>query len=387
MTANNKATPDNSPALSIIVPVYNAEPWLVRCLESLTHQTIKDIEIVVIDDHSTDGSLNIIREYEKNDPRIQTIALEKNSGASVARNAGLAMATGEYIGFVDSDDFVDGDFFEKLSTRAKETGADIVKGEVLEVTYGGKKRRSGPRFADINKNKAAFAYAWSSAIYRHDFLAKNKLDFPVGIIVSEDVVFLRKAVVLANTIELVEGVYYHYMRREGSMDSKSGSIDKLKSGIEGRNLIVDFINDKIADDREAYNKIFHSEFMYTLHSLYDRRRSLEGQVVGIRGIIGLYAKCKYKDDLDKELGERHAKFLSEGYEIGLFADINEMMKERGEHFKLFNCIPLLQIQHADNMVNVKLFSWIPLLKIKRKGIYVYYRLFFFLPIMNKTTKK
>ena len=385
MANDQKAPSDNPPALSIIVPVYNVEPWLARCLDSLIHQTIKDLEIIVIDDHSTDGSLNIIREYERNDPRIHTIALEKNSGVSVARNAGLAIAAGEYIGLVDSDDFVDVDFYERLYARARETGADIVKGDALEVTFDGKKRHYGPRFAAIRKNKAAFSSALWSAIYRGDFLTRNKLEFPVGLLVSEDVVFLRKAVILAKTIELVEGVYYHYIRRTDSLDSKSyHDIEKLKSRIDGRNLIEDFINEKIAGDRETYNHVFQGGFMYIFDSLYDQRRAFDGQLMGIRGIIGLYAKCAYKGDLDRALGAKHAKLLSEGNEIGLFTDINEMAKEGIASFKLFNCIPLLQIRYGHNTIKVRLCNLIPLLKIKKKRRGVYYRLFSFLPIMNKT---
>ena len=386
MTNNHKATSDNPPALSIIVPVYNVEPWLARCLDSLIHQTIKDLEIIVIDDQSTDGSLNIIREYERSDSRIHTIALEKNGGLSVARNAGLAIAAGEYIGFVDSDDFVDVDFYEKLYARAKAAGADIVKGEALEVTFDGKKRHFGPRLSAIRKNKIAFTHAWYSAIYRRDFLAQNKLDFPVDLIVTADIITLLKAVMLANSIELVEGTHYHYFRREGSLDSTILSPEKLQSTIDGRNLMVDFINEHLAGDRETYNLIFQREFMYILYSLYARSRTLDGQMAVIRGAIGLYAKCRYKDDLNKELGEKHARFLSEGNGVGLFTDLHEMTvtKEGIEHFKLFNCIPLLQIQHGDSMIKVRLFNWIPLLKIKKQGSVVYYRLFFFLPIMKKT---
>ncbi|MCL2790068.1 MAG: glycosyltransferase [Desulfobulbus sp.] len=385
MTDTNQ-TPDNPPALSIIVPVYNAEPWLVRCMDSLINQTIKGIEIIVVDDQSTDGSLNMIREYEKKDPRIKAVALATNSGESAARNAGLAVAVGEYIGFVDHDDFVDVDFYEQLYIRAQETGADIVKGDALEVTYDGKKRYYGPRAATIRKNKVAFTHAWWTAIYRRDFLTRNKLELPVDLILTADVVFLLKAVILANAIELVEGTYYHYLRREDSGDSKILSAEKLQSNVDGRNMMVDFINEKIAGDRETYNLIFQREFMYILYSLYDRSRSFAGQRAVIRGAIGLYAKCRYKDDLDRVLSKRHARFLSEGNEDELCADIHEMTVTRGgtEYFKLVHCIPLLKIQYDGSKINVRLFNVIPLLKIRKKGTGVYYLLFFFLPIMKKT---
>ena len=99
--------------ISIIVPVFNVEKYLSECLNSLINQTLKDIEIICVDDGSTDSSPSILEEFRNKDERIKVIRQE-NSGVSVARNNGLAIAQGEYVGFVDSDDWVDADFFEKL---------------------------------------------------------------------------------------------------------------------------------------------------------------------------------------------------------------------------------------------------------------------------------
>jgi len=325
-------------ALSIIVPVYNAELWLARCLDSLINQTIKDIEIIVIDDKSTNDSLTIIRKYERQDSRIKAITLEKNGGVSVARNTGLAIASGKYIGFVDHDDFVDLDFYEKLFARAKATGADIVKGEAFEVGYDGKKTRFGPKLADIKKNRMAFGYAWWSAIYRYDFLVKNKLNFPIGIIVAQDIVFLLKAVVLANQIELVEGTHYHFIRREDSGDSRILSVEKLKSNVDGINLMVDFINEKITDDRKAYNLVFQGRFKDLLYSQFARSDTFDGRLVAVRGTIGLYAKCKYKDDLGKALGKKVAKSLSEGDEVGLLIHILEELERKAKKYRILQML-------------------------------------------------
>ena len=92
--------------VSIIIPVYNVESYLRRCLDSVVNQTLKDIEIILVNDGSTDGSLAICEEYAKNDDRIKIIT-RKNGGLSAARNTGLDNATSEYIGFIDSDDWVD----------------------------------------------------------------------------------------------------------------------------------------------------------------------------------------------------------------------------------------------------------------------------------------
>lgn len=118
--------------VSIIVPVYNVEKYLKRCLDSLVNQTLKDIEIICVNDGSTDGSLAILNEYVRNDDRIVVINQE-NSGQSVARNRGIDVAKGEYIGFVDSDDWVCEDYFERLHNSAIQNNAEIAVGGIIRL--------------------------------------------------------------------------------------------------------------------------------------------------------------------------------------------------------------------------------------------------------------
>lgn len=101
--------------VSVIVPIYNTEKFLKRCLNSLQYQSLKDIEFILINDGSTDKSLNIMENYHDKDPRFKIISLNENQGVSIARNKGIDVATGEYIGFVDSDDYVDLNYYESLS--------------------------------------------------------------------------------------------------------------------------------------------------------------------------------------------------------------------------------------------------------------------------------
>lgn len=108
--------------LSIIIPAFNTEKYLPKCLDSVVNQTLKDIEIICIDNNSTDNTLNIFNEYAKNDSRIKIISNNENKGAASSRNLGLDIASGEYIGFVDSDDFIELEMFEKLYEVAKKKG-------------------------------------------------------------------------------------------------------------------------------------------------------------------------------------------------------------------------------------------------------------------------
>ena len=111
--------------VSVIIPVYNVKPYLKQCMDSVVGQTLRDIEIICVDDESTDGSLKILQEYAEKDTRIQIIR-QKNAGAGAARNNGMRHATGKYLSFLDSDDFFEMDMLEKAYEKAERDQADFV---------------------------------------------------------------------------------------------------------------------------------------------------------------------------------------------------------------------------------------------------------------------
>ena len=114
------------PLISVIIPVYGVEKYIAQCLESVINQTYKNLEIIVVNDGTKDRSADIAKEYAAKDSRIKVYDFE-NGGISVARNRGLEIATGDYISYIDSDDWIDADFYEVLFDYAKKTSADIVK--------------------------------------------------------------------------------------------------------------------------------------------------------------------------------------------------------------------------------------------------------------------
>ena len=134
-----------TPKISFIIPVYNVEEYLGQCLDSVLAQSYEDFEAICIDDGSTDSSLNILKKYEKKDKRIKIIS-QKNQGVSVARNAGLDAARGEYISFVDSDDAIDAEFIKTMLTALEENPqadfawVDVQKGSELKK-YDSKRRK------------------------------------------------------------------------------------------------------------------------------------------------------------------------------------------------------------------------------------------------------
>ncbi len=118
--------------ISVIVPIYNTEVLLRRCLDSLRNQTERDIEFILVDDASTDKSIDIMEAYRKKDARFKIISLSQNEGVSIARNKGLEIATGKYIGFVDSDDYIDYDYYEVLAAAIDQSNIPISFSQSIE---------------------------------------------------------------------------------------------------------------------------------------------------------------------------------------------------------------------------------------------------------------
>ena len=123
--------------VSIVVPIYNVEKYLKQCIESIINQTLQDIEIILVDDGSPDNCPQICDEYAKKDSRIKVVH-KKNGGLSSARNAGIEVATGDFIGFVDSDDYIELDMYEKMYNIAKENHVDFVVSDYYKVSDKGK---------------------------------------------------------------------------------------------------------------------------------------------------------------------------------------------------------------------------------------------------------
>ena len=206
------------PELSVIIPVYNTDKYLEKSLDSLTSQTLKDIEIICVNDGSTDNSLAVLQKYADKDSRIIVINQEhKMQGA--ARNAGIKIAEGEYIGFVDSDDWVDKDYFEKLYNAVKKYDSDIALATNIRTGHGKTKKRlniTKEEYLTDLQNKVDTCHLWkdgcpTNKIYRADLLRENEILFPEGVI-CEDKIFTTKAVYYANGIVTVPNVYYYYFR-------------------------------------------------------------------------------------------------------------------------------------------------------------------------------
>lgn len=282
------------PKLSVIVPVFNVEKYLNRCLDSLCNQSLSDIEIICVDDCSSDSSAKILQKYSKIYKNLTVVNLAKNQGVSAARNAGLALAQGEYIAFVDSDDEVDLDFYEKLYQAAKTQDFDIVRGQAVEITYDGKKNFV-KQIAD--GNKFFFLNYWLIAIYKKSLLAENKITFSTKHSLGEDLLFLNQALIATQSLKLIDGTFYYYHRREDSSDSKTLSESKIKSALDVYQLIIDNINLNISASDRTYNFLFH-HFIMSCFYLSLKSENDEMKKICAQKISEIFVKCRDQNGLE-----------------------------------------------------------------------------------------
>lgn len=210
-----------SPLISIIVPIYNMEKYLRKCIDSILCQTYKNIELILVDDGSTDSSPQICDEYAELDDRVKVIH-KHNTGQADSRNKGINIAKGEYIGFVDSDDWIDADMYEVLYNTIVDTGADISicgifyeYANQIEVTYncGGLynyDREEAIRAIYMDTNIKS--YSWDK-LFKREVITNNYPDTRY----FEDLTILIKWIANANKTSIVGKAKYHYRQREGSI--------------------------------------------------------------------------------------------------------------------------------------------------------------------------
>ena len=254
--------------VSAIIPIYNVEQYLSKCLDSVINQTLRDIEIICINDCSSDNSLEILKEYANKDNRIKIIDFKENKGVSVARNEGIKVARGEYIAFVDSDDFIDLDFYEKLYSKAKEKNADIAKGNLRYLDENNQELNDFKNLnGKIKENKFNFNCNFSSAIYKTSLLKDNQIIFQPDISCGEDRLFQITALLNSNSLEIVDDVLYTYIKHPNSLTTnKDKQFEKNKQRIQVLTMLLRKIND-FNLNTDDYKLLFDEFFIQIIESL------------------------------------------------------------------------------------------------------------------------
>ena len=297
--------------VSIIVPVHNSEKYLFKCVDSLLAQTLQEIEIILVDDASTDASRKLMADYQKQHPeKVRCLYLDENIRQGGARNRGMDIATGEYIAFVDSDDWIEQDMCRALYETAN--GADMCgadywidrDGQLEDVilNYG-----EGPQMTP--ESKAVFiigcGYFWSR-IYRSDFLKRFDLRFPENTF-YEDAYFNFMTALYAKTCEKASGQYYHYYQSPDSTVRKNGVQQYERIGIPS--LIMQACQERgvYETDKDLidykYMTMQMGNIRYVCLDRFDKpdKGQLKRIADAFRAECPKFSKCKYYKETDWQL--------------------------------------------------------------------------------------
>lgn len=309
----------NKCKLSIIVPVYGVEKYIDKCLNSLVKQSLKEIEIIVVNDGTKDNSQKIIDKYVKKYPDKIKSYIKENGGQGSARNYGLKKATGEYIGYVDSDDFVEKDMYKKLYNKAKENNYDIVVCGNYNVSEDYQNKNIDAFINNYNTDLENIFFGkmavWNK-IYKRDILIKNKLEFKEKVW-YEDLAFTLKAIMNSNTFAFIDEPLYDYLIREGSTMNNS-NVQRNLEILDAFNDILSYIQHNKKE--EYFSKI---EFLAIDH-IY---------ISAIVRVLKAEADDKVKrETINKLLDYMNKKFPN--YKNNKY--INTLSKNRKIIYKLIN---------------------------------------------------
>lgn len=258
----------HSNLISIIVPFYNVEQYIDRCIQSLIAQTYQNIEILLVDDCSPDNTLEIVQQYAQTDSRIKILQYEKNRGLGGARNYGVEKAKGEYILFVDSDDYIEANTVERLYEKAKDNNLCVLEANYLKE--GESNTEILPRRNYFANNTLSGKEYWESIpiapvvawnkFYKLSFLQENNIVFKLR--KFEDVAFTAEVFMKAKRVMNIEFPFYHYIVRENSIMTETTSISHLEDAYA---LIKDM---KVLFEGSKENEQMKKSYLYSYISFF-----------------------------------------------------------------------------------------------------------------------
>ncbi|MGW0791827.1 bifunctional glycosyltransferase/CDP-glycerol:glycerophosphate glycerophosphotransferase [Streptomyces sp. NPDC002911] len=264
------------PLLSVVVPVHNVEAYLEECLASLAGQSLEDLEVVVVDDGSTDGSRRIAEEFAARDDRFRYVH-QHNAGLSAARNTGIAHTTAgvPYLAFADSDDLVVPDAYERMLASLESTGSDLVTGNVWRLDEQGRQQAWQYRWLTADHPRThitrdarllADRVAWNK-VFRRSFWDRHGFSFPVGKL-YEDTPVMIPAHHLAGSVDVLHEHVYYWRVREGSITRRRTDVRGVRDRIAACAQVSDFLADRDAAQRLRYDRsCLRDDFVYFLEGL------------------------------------------------------------------------------------------------------------------------
>lgn len=272
------------PCISVIIPIFNVEKYLSECLDSVINQTYRFLEIILLDDGSTDSSGKICDEYKKNDIRIKVIH-QDNHGAGHARNIGLSKASGKYIIFLDSDDYWELDALEKLVNVAENDNLDVVVFSAKAFYDGVKKKKvkghsyshkvqnnivkSGSDSLSCAKANGEYFTAVCLRLYRRDYIINNHFTFNEGII-HEDEVFSFLSYINANRVVCLGERFYHRRYRAGSIMVESNLFKSAHGCKIALETLFQYIQDHSFEFDSQTAKLYTNQLRSYIFAIYSR---------------------------------------------------------------------------------------------------------------------
>ena len=215
--------------ISVIIPCYNVSKYISKCIESILNQSYKKLEIIMVDDCSTDDTCKVLEKYSLIDSRIKVLKNDNNMGAAYSRNRGFSESHGNFISFIDSDDYIDDNFYESMINKLLENNADVSVCDI-KVFYEENNKEviskcfDGEDISIINVIKSGLVASSSNKLFRRH-LIKN-YHYPEGII-NEDIPVVIPALLNAKNIVYVDNTYYHYIQRNDSVQNSKFSLKKF----------------------------------------------------------------------------------------------------------------------------------------------------------------
>ncbi len=313
------------PKVSVVIPVYNTEKYIHECLNSVINQKLKDVEIICVDDGSTDGSLKILKQYAKKDKRIKIIT-QSNLKQGAARNNGMKVATGEYIAFLDSDDYWREDTLQILYKRAFENNLDMLSFSGINFIDFNRKLQENPyyqfKYLPEDFDTKCFNYkqctkfidkvAVSACLtfYKHEFLQKNNITFPENLYFEDDV-FFTNAFLMARRCGICKETLY--FRRVHSTSTTQNWSKHFSDYLQICEKVINLVEglSVSSEIKKQYNRIY------------------------INNLIGTYNRLKHQFSPREQIQYEKS--------INLFMEQYDNTKKE-EVYRLFGFIPLLSIE-------------------------------------------
>lgn len=278
--------------ISVVIPLYNAEPYIGRCLDSVLRQSYKNIEIVIVDDASTDASLSVVQRYQTQNPSVTIISHKQNKGAMMSRKDGYTAATGECLMFVDADDTLPLDAVACLVAKQQETNADIVAGNVEKIYVDGHKERlvenlpthaTGVDMLEALLDEKVRRCLWGR-LYRTSLFHEHPLINLDNMTIYEDACLLHQVVVNAHVIVTVDDTVYQYNENMSSVTHRVYGIQQIESIIMANKIIADVCQPYPQLHAKMQHRIAH-----TVLALYSEKIAI-GQ---LRALLRKHGMQKY----------------------------------------------------------------------------------------------